>query len=172
MGADVTLVSGPVSLAKPFDMTVTNVQTADEMLKACEGVYDVVICAAAVADWKVAQAANNKIKKSKPGEVPSLSFIENPDILATVSKAGKHRAKMVVGFAAETENVVENAKSKLAKKGCDLIVANDVSETSGVFGGDKNIVHLVSANGVENWPQLSKTEVAERLMTHIAGLLK
>jgi phosphopantothenoylcysteine decarboxylase / phosphopantothenate---cysteine ligase len=172
MGADVTLVSGPVSLVKPAGMTVTNVQTADEMLKACEGVYDVVICAAAVADWKVAQAANNKIKKSKPGEVPSLSFIENPDILATVSKAGKHRAKMVVGFAAETENVVENAKSKLAKKGCDLIVANDVSETSGVFGGDKNIVHLVSANGVENWPQLSKTEVAERLMTHIAGLLK
>ncbi len=172
MGADVTLVSGPVSLAKPFDMTVTNVQTADEMLKACEGVYDVVICAAAVADWKVAHAANNKIKKSKLGEVPSLSFIENPDILATVSKAGKHRAKMVVGFAAETENVVENAKAKLVKKGCDLIVANDVSETSGVFGGDKNIVHLVSANGVENWPQLSKTEVAERLMTHITGLLK
>jgi phosphopantothenoylcysteine decarboxylase / phosphopantothenate---cysteine ligase len=172
MGADVTLISGPVSLAKPFDMTVTNVQTADEMLKACDGIYDVVICAAAVADWKVAQAANNKIKKTSTGEVPSLSFIENPDILATLSKAGKHRAKLVVGFAAETERVLEHAKTKLAKKGCDLIVANDVSETTRVFGGDKNIVHLVSAKGVEDWPQLSKAEVAKRLMAHIAGLLK
>ena len=172
MGADVTLVSGPVSLAKPIGITVLNVQTADEMLKACDGIYDVVICAAAVADWKVAQAANNKIKKTKTGEVPSLSFIENPDILATLSKAGMHRAKLVIGFAAETENVIEHAKAKLAKKSCDLIVANDVSETSGVFGGDKNIVHLVSNNGVEDWPQLSKAEVAKRLMTHIAGLLK
>jgi phosphopantothenoylcysteine decarboxylase / phosphopantothenate---cysteine ligase len=172
MGADVTLVSGPVSLPKPAGMTVLNVQTADEMLSACDGIYDVVICAAAVADWKVAQAANNKIKKATTGELPSLSFIENPDILATLAKTGKHRAKLVVGFAAETENVIEYAKAKLAKKGCDLIVANDVSETSGVFGGDKNIVHLVSAKGVENWPQLSKTEVAKRLMADIAGLLK
>jgi phosphopantothenoylcysteine decarboxylase / phosphopantothenate---cysteine ligase len=172
LGADVTLVSGPVSLAKPTGITVSTVQTADEMLKACDGIYDVVICAAAVADWKVAQAANNKIKKTKTGEVPSLSFIENPDILATLSKAGKHRATLVVGFAAETENVLEHAKAKLAKKGCDLIVANDVSETSGVFGGNKNTVHLVSAKGIEDWPQLSKVEVAQRLMTHIAGLLK
>jgi phosphopantothenoylcysteine decarboxylase / phosphopantothenate---cysteine ligase len=172
MGADVTLVSGPVSLAKPTGMTVTNVQTADEMLKACDGIYDVVICAAAVADWKVTQAANNKIKKTTTCEVPSLSFIENPDILATLSKAGKHRAKLVVGFAAETENVIEHAKAKLAKKGCDLIVANDVSETSGVFGGNKNTVHLVGTKAVENWPQLSKAEVAKRLMAHIAGLLK
>lgn len=172
MGADVTLVSGPVSLSKPVGMTVWNVQTADEMLKACDGFYDVVICAAAVADWKVVQAAHNKIKKTKTGEVPSLSFIANPDILATLSKAGKHRAKLVVGFAAETEKVIEHAKVKLATKGCDLIVANDVSETSGVFGGDKNSVHLVSAQGVEDWPQLSKAEVANRLMAHIAGLLK
>ena len=172
MGADVTLVSGPVSLSKPVGMTVWNVQTADEMLKACDGIYDVVICAAAVADWKVVQAAHNKIKKTKTGEVPSLSFIANPDILATLSKAGKHRAKLVVGFAAETEKVIEHAKVKLATKGCDLIVANDVSETSGVFGGDKNSVHLVSAQGVEDWPQLSKAEVANRLMAHIAGLLK
>lgn len=172
MGADVTLVSGPVSLSKPVGMTVWNVQTADEMLKACDGIYDVVICAAAVADWKVVQAAHNKIKKTKTGEVPSLSFIANPDILATLSKAGKHRAKLVVGFAAETEKVIEHAKVKLATKGCDLIVANDVSEISGVFGGDKNIVHLVSAQGVEDWPQLSKAEVANRLMAHIAGLLK
>ncbi len=172
MGADVTLVSGPVSLAKPVGMTVSNVQTADEMLKACDGIYDVVICAAAVADWKVAQAAHNKIKKAKTGEVLSLSFTENPDILATLSKAGKNRAKLVVGFAAETENVIEHAKAKLSKKGCDLIVANDVSETSGVFGGDKNTVHLVSTKGIEDWPLLTKAEVAQRLMAHIAGLLK
>ena len=172
MGADVTLVSGPVSLAKPAGMTVLNVQTADEMLSACDGIYDVVICAAAVADWKVVQTAHNKIKKTTTGEVPSLSFVENPDVLATLSKTGKHRAKLVVGFAAETEKVIEHAKAKLARKGCDLIVANDVSEASGVFGGDKNIVHLVSANGVEDWPQLSKAEVAKRLMAHIAGLLK
>ena len=172
MGADVTLVSGPVSLAKPAGRTVLNVQTADEMLSACDGIYDVVICAAAVADWKVVQTAHNKIKKTTTGEVPSLSFVENPDVLATLSKTGKHRAKLVVGFAAETEKVIEHAKAKLARKGCDLIVANDVSEASGVFGGDKNIVHLVSANGVEDWPQLSKAEVAKRLMAHIAGLLK
>lgn len=172
IGADVTLVTGPVSLAKPTGMTVINVQTADEMLSACAGQFDAVICAAAVADWKVANAASNKIKKSKSGEMPSLSFIENPDILATLSKVGKTRAKLVVGFAAETEKVIEHAKAKLAKKGCDLIIANDVSKNSGVFGGDQNIVHLVSARGVENWPQLSKADVAQRLMVHIAGLLK
>ena len=172
MGADVTLVSGPVSLAKPVGITVSNVQTADEMLKACDGIYDVVICAAAVADWKVTKPASHKIKKTKSGEVPALSFIENPDILATLSKPGKSRAKLVVGFAAETENVIEYAKAKLTKKGCDLIVANDVSETSGVFGGDKNTVHIVNPKGVEDWPNLSKAEVARRLMTHIAGLLK
>ena len=172
MGANVTLVSGPVSLAKPVGMTVLNVQTADEMLKACDGIYDVVICAAAVADWKVTKPASHKIKKTKSGEVPALAFTENPDILATLSKPGKSRAKLVVGFAAETEKVIEHAKAKLIKKGCDLIVANDVSEKSGVFGGDKNTVHLVSPKGVEDWPNLSKAEVAQRLMTHIAGLLK
>ena len=172
MGADVTLVSGPVSLPKPSGVTVVSVQTADEMLAACGGTYDVVICAAAVADWKVAKAVLNKIKKTKSGDVPSLSFIENPDILATLSKTGKSRAKLVVGFAAETEKVIEHAKAKLAKKGCDLIIANDVSEASGVFGGEKNTVHVVSRSSVEDWPQLSKAEVAERLMSHIAGLLK
>ena len=172
MGADVTLVSGPVSLPKPSGVTVVSVQTADEMLAACGGTYDVVICAAAVADWKVAKAALNKIKKTKSGDVPSLSFIENPDILATLSNTGKSRAKLVVGFAAETEKVIEHAKAKLAKKGCDLIIANDVSEASGVFGGEKNTVHVVGRSSVEDWPQLSKAEVAERLMSHIAGLLK
>ena len=172
MGADVTLVSGPVSLLRPLGIAVLNVQTADEMLAACAGSYDVVICAAAVADWKVAKAASHKIKKTKSGEMPSLSFVENPDILATLSKKGKSRAKFVVGFAAETEKIIEHAKAKLMNKGCDLIIANDVSESSGVFGGDKNIVHLISKAGVENWPQLSKIEVAQRLMSHIAGLLK
>ena len=171
-GADVTLVSGPVSLSKPSGITVLSIQTADEMLAACNGTYDVVICAAAVADWKVDNAAVNKIKKTKSGNVPSLSLIENPDVLATLSKAGSNRATLVVGFAAETENLIEHAKAKLEKKGCDLIIANDVNEASGVFGGDKNIVHLVTAKGVEDWPQLSKAEVAGRLMTHIAGLLK
>ena len=172
MGAEVTLVSGPVSLPKPSGMTVVNVQTAEEMLAACGGSFDVVICAAAVADWKLAKAATKKIKKTESGDVPSLKFIENPDILATLSKEGKSRAKLVVGFAAETEKVIEHSKAKLAKKGCDLIIANDVSATSGVFGSDKNIVHLVSETGVEDWPQLSKVEVANRLMTHISGLLK
>ena len=172
MGAEVTLVSGPVSLPKPSGMTVVNVQTAEEMLAACGGSFDVVICAAAVADWRLAKAATKKIKKTESGDVPSLKFIENPDILATLSKEGKSRAKLVVGFAAETEKVIEHSKAKLAKKGCDLIIANDVSATSGVFGGDKNIVHLVSETGVEDWPQLSKVEVANRLMTHISGMMK
>ena len=172
MGANVTLVSGPVSLPKPSGMTVVNVQTAEEMLAASSGSFDVVICAAAVADWKVAKAASHKIKKTKSGDMPSLTFVENPDILATLSKKRKSRAKLVVGFAAETEKIIEHAKAKLIKKGCDLIIANDVSATSGVFGGDKNIVHLISEAGVEDWPQLSKIEVANRLMAHIAGLLK
>ena len=172
MGANVTLVSGPVSLPKPSGMTVVNVQTAEEMLAASSGSFDVVICAAAVADWKVAKAASHKIKKTKSGDMPSLTFVENPDILATLSKKRKSRAKLVVGFAAETEKIIEHAKAKLIKKGCDLIIANGVSESSGVFGSDKNIVHLISEAGVEDWPQLSKIEVANRLMAHIAGLLK
>jgi phosphopantothenoylcysteine decarboxylase/phosphopantothenate--cysteine ligase len=132
----------------------------------------VAICAAAVADWKVANPATSKIKKAKSGELPSLSFVENPDILAILSKAGKSRAQLVVGFAAETENVIEYAKAKLVKKNCDLIIANDVSGASGVFGSDQNLVHLVSAKGVETWPRLSKVEVAKRLMEHLAALLQ
>jgi phosphopantothenoylcysteine decarboxylase/phosphopantothenate--cysteine ligase len=172
LGADVTLISGPVSLSAPTGVKVVGVQTADEMLTACNGKYDVAICAAAVADWKVANPAANKIKKAKSGELPSLSFVENPDILAILSKAGKSRAQLVVGFAAETENVIEYAKAKLVKKNCDLIIANDVSGASGVFGSDQNLVHLVSAKGVETWPRLSKVEVAKRLMEHLAALLQ
>jgi phosphopantothenoylcysteine decarboxylase / phosphopantothenate---cysteine ligase len=171
MGAEVTLLSGPVALPKPFGVTVIDVQTADEMLAACEKSIDVdiAIFAAAVADWKVAKPAAEKIKKPKSGEVPTLSFVENPDILQTIAKS-KNRPKLVVGFAAETEKVIEHAQIKLVKKSCDLIIANDVSE--GVFGTNKNAVHLVSKSGVETWPELSKSEVASRLMTHIAGMLK
>jgi phosphopantothenoylcysteine decarboxylase / phosphopantothenate---cysteine ligase len=171
MGADVTLVSGPVSLPKPMGVKVIDVLTADEMLAASEKSLpvDAAIFAAAVADWKVAKPAGQKIKKDKSGERPILSLTENPDILQTISKC-KNRPKLVVGFAAETENVIEHAKAKLLKKSCDLIIANDVSE--GVFGANKNAVHLVSKLGVESWPELSKAEVAARIMVHIAGLLK
>ena len=171
LGADVTLISGPVSLPKPFGVKIIDVQTADDMLAACEKSLpaDIAIFAAAVADWKVATPSQEKIKKSKSGEAPTLSFVENPDILQTISK-GKMRPRLVVGFAAETEKVLENAQAKLTKKGCDLIIANDVSH--GVFGTNRNTVHLVSKNGVETWPELSKAEVASRLMAHLAGLLK
>ena len=171
MGADVTLVSGPVSLPKPFGVKLIEVSTADQLLAACENALpvDVAICAAAVADWKVTNPPSQKIKKDKSGSTPNLSFTENPDILQTLSTA-KNRPQLVVGFAAETENVIENAKIKLAKKKCDLIVANDVSE--GVFGSNQNAVHIVANNTVETWPKLSKAEVAARILVHIAGLLK
>jgi phosphopantothenoylcysteine decarboxylase / phosphopantothenate---cysteine ligase len=171
MGAEVTLVSGPVSLPKPFGVNTIDVQTADEMLVACEKVLpvDMALFAAAVADWKVATPAANKIKKPKSGEAPTLSFTENPDILKAIA-TGKKRPQLVVGFAAETENVIEYAKAKLIKKSCDLIIANDVS--TGVFGTNKNKVHLVSKSGVETWPELSKAEVASRILNHCAGLLK
>jgi phosphopantothenoylcysteine decarboxylase / phosphopantothenate---cysteine ligase len=170
MGADVTLISGPVSLAKPFGMKVIEVETADQMLKACEASLpaDILICAAAVADWKIAAPAATKLKKNNSGAAPSLVFAENPDILKTLSSA-KNRPALVVGFAAETDHVIDHAQAKLAKKKCDLIIANDVS--SGVFGSDQNAVHLVSKHGVETWPQLSKAEVAQRIMLHIAGLM-
>lgn len=171
MGADVTLVSGPVSLPKPFGVKIIDVQTAAEMLAACEKSLpaDIAIFAAAVADWKVAHVAANKIKKQKSGNVPTLNFVENPDILKTIA-TGQMRPQLVVGFAAETEKVIEHAKAKLEKKSCDLIIANDVNE--GVFGTNRNTVHLVSKSGVEDWPQLSKAEVANRILAHLASLLK
>jgi phosphopantothenoylcysteine decarboxylase / phosphopantothenate---cysteine ligase len=170
-GAEVTLISGPTALPKPLGVHVIDVDTADQMLEACEKSLpaDIAIFAAAVADWKIAKPAAEKIKKDKSGKMPSLAFLENQDILLTISKK-KKRPKLVVGFAAETENVIENAKAKLAKKSCDLIIANDVSE--GVFGTDKNAVHLVSKTKVESWPQLSKTEVARHIIERCAGLLK
>lgn len=172
LGAQVTLVSGPVSLPIPPGVGVTPVTTAQEMLQAVESALpaDIAIFTAAVADWRVAKVAGEKLKKSADGAVPTLSFAENPDILKTIASLKKGRPKLVVGFAAETEKVIDHAKAKLAKKGCDLIVANDVSPDSGVFGGDANTVHLVSAAGVESWPKISKTEVASRLMAKLAGM--
>jgi phosphopantothenoylcysteine decarboxylase / phosphopantothenate---cysteine ligase len=172
MGADVTLVTGPTALAKPAGMKVIAVETAVEMLSACEktGAQDIAIFAAAVADWRVANPATEKIKKQKDAAAPSLSFAENPDILKTIAHA-KQRPKLVVGFAAETENVIVHAQDKLKRKGCDLIVANDVSPEGGVFGGDANTVHLISKSGVDSWPLASKQDVAKKLMHKLAELL-
>ena len=173
LGAQVTLVSGPVNIPLPPGAGVVPVTTADEMLKAVEGSLpaDIAIFTAAVADWKVAKAAGEKIKKKDDGSMPTLSFAENPDILRTIATRKSGRPKVVVGFAAETENVLDHAKSKLTKKACDLIIANDVSPEAGVFGGDRNTVHVVSAKAVESWKPMSKQEVAAKLMMKLAGML-
>lgn len=170
-GARVTLVSGPVNLPDPAGVEVRHVETARQMLAAVEGALpvDAAIFAAAVADWRTAGEAGQKMKKDGSG-LPALSLVENPDILATVAHRKNERPPLVVGFAAETQNVIDYARAKLAKKGCDLIVANDVGGT-GVMGGDANTVHLVTASGVETWPTLPKGEVASRLIAHIAGLV-
>ena len=141
------------------------------MLAACEAALpvDVAVCAAAVADWR-AEEAPRKLKK-KEGAPPALRLVENPDILATLAHAGNRRPRLVVGFAAETDKVIEHAKAKRAKKGCDWILANDVAAASGVFGGERNTVHLIDENGVEDWPSLSKRDVGERLAQRIAAFL-
>jgi phosphopantothenoylcysteine decarboxylase/phosphopantothenate--cysteine ligase len=171
LGAETILVSGPVSLPIPPGVQMMPVETAREMLETCEGEMpaDIAIFTAAVADWRVAVDAPEKLKKTGGGP-PTLTLTENPDILATISRSSK-RPQIVVGFAAETERVTEHAAQKLQKKGCDLIVANDVSKESGVFGGDRNTVHLVSATGVEDWPSMSKDEVAGKLMERLAHML-
>jgi phosphopantothenoylcysteine decarboxylase/phosphopantothenate--cysteine ligase len=166
-GADVTLVSGPVEIPPPAGVTTISVATAREMQAAVEKALpaDIAVMAAAVADWRV-DAGKEKIKKDG-GRPPSLKLVENPDILAGLARH-KSRPELLVGFAAETENVVTNAKAKLKKKGCDWIVANDVSPRTGVMGGTKNRVHLVTASGVEDWPEMSKAEVAKQLVARIA----
>ncbi len=170
-GARVTLVSGPVGIADPAGVTTVRVESAREMLTATKNALpaDIAIFAAAVADWRVADAAPEKMKKAG-GALPALALVENPDILATVATMTAGRPPLVVGFAAETEKLVEHARAKLAKKRCDLIVANDVGGT-GVMGGDANTVHLVTTEGVETWPTLAKDEVAARLVAHLAGFL-
>ena len=170
-GAEVTLVSGPVAIPDPAGVTVVRVETAREMLNAVEAALpvDLAVFAAAVADWRVADGAAQKIKKGAGGP-PALTLVENPDVLATVAH-GLRRPALVVGFAAETENVVEHARAKLTRKRADMIVANDVATGSGVMGGDDNRVHIVTADGVEDWPALSKAAVAERLVDRLAALL-
>lgn len=170
LGADVTLVSGPVAVPDPPGVKVVKIESADQMLAASldAGALDIAVCAAAVADWKAAKPATGKIKKKAGAPPPALELAPNPDILATLSKAGPGRPALVVGFAAETENVVANAIDKRTRKGCDWIVANDVSPATGTFGGERNTVHLITAAGTEDWPPLGKGDVAMRLAGRIA----
>lgn len=172
-GADTTLVSGPVDLSPPAQVKLYRVETAREMLAACESALpvDVAVFTAAVADWRPSVAANNKIKKQAGSPPPRLTLEANPDILATIAKCAK-RPSLVIGFAAETDDVIANAKTKLANKHCDWIVANDVSAASGVMGGDRNTVHIVRAGATESWPELDKTEVGRRLVVRIGETLK
>jgi phosphopantothenoylcysteine decarboxylase/phosphopantothenate--cysteine ligase len=177
-GADVMLISGPVDLDDPKGVTVKRVESAREMLAQVEArlPVDIAIFAAAVADWRVASEGSQKIKKTGAG-MPPLQLVENPDILATISKRAEQRPSLVIGFAAETEHLIDNAKAKLARKGCDWIVANDVSPATGTMGGDSNTVHLIMRDGagisvdsflVESWAAMSKTDVATALVARIA----
>jgi phosphopantothenoylcysteine decarboxylase/phosphopantothenate--cysteine ligase len=169
-GARTTLVSGPVALEAPAGVKLIRIETAAQMLAACDAALpaDIAIMTAAVADWRVANVGNQKIKK-QAGGLPALSLVENPDILASLAAHATQRPRLVIGFAAETETVIEHAKAKLAKKRCDWIVANDVGPGTGVMGGDFNAVHLVTAAGVETWDRMPKHQVAERLAGRIAG---
>jgi phosphopantothenoylcysteine decarboxylase/phosphopantothenate--cysteine ligase len=172
-GADVTLISGPVDLGNPAGVTVKRVESARDMLRQVEATLpvDIAIFAAAVADWRVANEGEQKLKKSSAG-IPPLQLTENPDILATISKLTSGRPGLVIGFAAETEHLIENAKAKFARKGCDWIVANDVSPATGVMGGDRNTVHLLAREGgeisVDSWPVMTKEQVATELVARIA----
>jgi len=172
-GAEVTLVSGPVTLPDPPGVTVIHVESARDMLKSVENALpaDVAIFAAAVADWRVANAGGQKIKKKPGAATPELALTENPDILSTIAHLKAQRPPLVIGFAAETENVVANAKAKLARKGCDWILANDVSPATGIMGGDTNTIQMVSASGVESWPPQSKEAVATTLIERVAAAL-
>jgi phosphopantothenoylcysteine decarboxylase/phosphopantothenate--cysteine ligase len=171
LGARVTLVAGPVALPTPPGVARVDVETALEMLAACEAALpvDAAVCVAAVADWRMDEAFAVKLKKSREGP-PTLRLVENPDILATLSARGKRRPKLVVGFAAETGDLEAQAKAKLKRKGCDWIVANDVS-ADGIMGGDENEVLLISKAGTDCWPRASKADVARRLAERIAEAL-
>jgi phosphopantothenoylcysteine decarboxylase / phosphopantothenate---cysteine ligase len=171
-GAQVTLVCGPVNIPDPAGVKIVRVETAREMLEAVEAAIpvDCAVFAAAVADWRVAEAGRQKIKKQK-GATPSLTLMENPDILSTVAHRKTKRPRLVIGFAAETENVIANGQAKLKRKGCDWILANDVSAETGIMGGDNNRVHLIRSDGVEAWPPQSKDAVAAALVERIAAAL-
>ncbi|MCH9808699.1 MAG: bifunctional phosphopantothenoylcysteine decarboxylase/phosphopantothenate--cysteine ligase CoaBC [Alphaproteobacteria bacterium] len=176
-GARVTLISGPVNIADPDGATCVHVETAAQMLAAVEAALpaDIAIFCAAVADWRVANRGGQKIKKQKGAEVPRLELVPNPDILATIASLSKGRPGLVIGFAAETENILGHAQAKLRNKGCDWIVANDVSADSGiaggVMGGDRNSVHLIKADGHQSWPEMGKDEVARALVEQMANSL-
>ena len=171
-GAEVILVSGPVNLPDPAGLSVIKIDTARQMFEAVEQSLpaDVAIFAAAVADWRAENPSARKIKK-EPDRTPRLALTENPDILSSIAHRKSGRPRLVIGFAAETDEVVANARAKLARKGCDWIVANDVSPASGVMGGDSNTVHLVTAESVESWPPQGKDEVACKLIARIAAAL-
>jgi phosphopantothenoylcysteine decarboxylase/phosphopantothenate--cysteine ligase len=171
-GADVTLVSGPVNVPDPRGVKVIKVETAQAMLAAVTKALpaDIAVFAAAVADWRVDKPNAGKINK-QAGGLPKLALVENPDILATVAHKTKQRPQLVIGFAAETDHLIAHAKEKLARKGCDWIVANDVSTETGIMGGDRNTVHLITTTGVESWPPQSKDEVARALVARIADTL-
>jgi phosphopantothenoylcysteine decarboxylase/phosphopantothenate--cysteine ligase len=173
LGARVTLVSGPVNMPDPPGVTVRRVESAREMLDACQSALpaDIAVFAAAVADWRVEAASSGKIKKQPGAAPPSLTLVPNPDILATIAAAGPDRPRLVVGFAAETDDLMANAQAKLRRKNADWIVANDVSPATGIMGGAENAVHIVSAAGVEDWPRLAKDDVARRLARRIAKTL-
>lgn len=173
LGANVSFVTGPASQDRPTGVSVIEVETAQQMLDAVSASLpaDAAIFAAAVADWRVASASDSKIKKDGSGVLPQLQFAENPDILATVSRRPEGRPKLVIGFAAETDDVVANATAKLKRKGCDWIVANDVRPETGIMGGSENAVTLVTDTGADSWPRMSKTDVARALANRIADAL-
>jgi phosphopantothenoylcysteine decarboxylase/phosphopantothenate--cysteine ligase len=173
LGAATTLVSGPSHQPDPVGVKMVKVETAVQMLDACESTLpvDVAILAAAVSDWRVETAEISKIKKGSDKKPPALTLVENPDILATLSAVGNARPRLVIGFAAETDDVIANATQKRAKKGCDWIVANDVKPETGTFGGNANTVHLITEDGVEDWPTQSKAAVAERLAERVVETL-
>ncbi len=172
LGADVTFVTGPADVPPPDGIKVVRVETALQMSDAVDAALpvDAGVFAAAVADWRVSSASDRKLKKSRDG-VPALEFAENPDILKRIARMGSGRPDLVVGFAAETDNVIEHATAKRARKGCDWIVANDVSPATGIMGGSENAVILISEQGAEEWPRMGKDDVAKRLAAKIAGAL-
>lgn len=173
LGADVTFVTGPARVPPPQGVRIVQVETANEMLSAVQTALpaSAAVFAAAVADWRLAESREQKIKKKPDGSLPVLQFAENPDILATVAQMTQGRPDLVVGFAAETENVTAHATAKRARKGCDWIVANDVSPETGIMGGSDNTVTLITEQGTEAWPNMSKTDVARQLAARIAKAL-
>jgi phosphopantothenoylcysteine decarboxylase/phosphopantothenate--cysteine ligase len=171
LGCKTTLISGPTQQPDPAGVSVIRVESAGEMLSACEASLpaDIAICAAAVSDWRVESKAGSKIRKAASAAPPNLKLIENPDILATISKLRNKRPSLVIGFSAETDDVISNATSKREHKQCDWIIANDVSPSTGIFNGDTNQIHLITSDGVEDWPKMTKLAVGQKLGKRIVA---